>query len=591
MNNKQVFLSNIVNKFNNQNNSTDSKKIQEKATGYKGMNTRKNSLNIPSEQNLDTNSNNSSKNSNATNQLASNGLSAAGVPKSISDKIVKSELGQKAINSLKNKSLALKAFDKLMGGSKTEEDEPQEGTFTNLKVSMKVIRATIYVMPFVMQGIIFCCLFLGASQIFINSMNLGMADSLDNLDDATVEKNINDNKDKWDNEITDDHENLGYNSHVDVYVVNAQENTKYIQVAKKYNEADLSELNDFYGSAIYDSAETIENIDMNSVYAFYFKLYYIYSYYKTQYNVKLDLPLLMATLNVYTKDRAIIFGSNIIGYNDEQIGLKSQNDRFAYDKVHNYISTPTKGEYDIEVLAQHMVSKQAIESCVDSNGKEVKSNIIRDEQIGTQVLVCNENETYQVSEAKFAIDEEKYTEFLPEFLENKYFINNTSIDEEDSMDVSNSDITTCSLIVQGDKYYKIVNPQTEKCYVSGFYNNNSWGLEPKFYNNIMSLINDAKSHGCNAAIISGHRTYQKQAYFYNCYISKKCNNGNLAAKPGYSNHEYGIAADLRYLPYTQTCLNYYHTNAYKYGLDFPLLYASYPEDWHIEPINIIKGMP
>ena len=28
-----------------------------------------------------------------------------------------------------------------------------------------------------------------------------------------------------------------------------------------------------------------------------------------------------------------------------------------------------------------------------------------------------------------------------------------------------------------------------------------------------------------------------------------------------------------------------HKNAYKFGLTFPLLNASYKEDWHIEPIN------
>ena len=65
----------------------------------------------------------------------------------------------------------------------------------------------------------------------------------------------------------------------------------------------------------------------------------------------------------------------------------------------------------------------------------------------------------------------------------------------------------------------------------------------------------------------------------------------LPSSPGYSNHEYGIAADLQYIPYNSACLNFYHTNAAKFGLDYPLLYHSYPEDWHIEPVNIIAGTP
>ncbi|CAF4229595.1 unnamed protein product, partial [Adineta steineri] len=36
----------------------------------------------------------------------------------------------------------------------------------------------------------------------------------------------------------------------------------------------------------------------------------------------------------------------------------------------------------------------------------------------------------------------------------------------------------------------------------------------------------------------------RQQYFWNCYRSKRCNGGNLAARPGTSNHGKGIALDL-----------------------------------------------
>lgn len=512
-------------------------------------------------------------------QAALNKMSESGVADKIGSTVSKnkqSNFGSKKSDNGPSKNLG----DNQNSGN--ESDYTEAGTLS-YKATVKLIKTALIVMIPVMVIIMFCNLFISASQIYINSIDLGTADS---LSEDKINEKIENSESNWDKDITDQHENLSYNSSVDVYLLNNSNNQKYIQVAKKkYNEADLDELNDFYGNSIYESIDTEENIDMNVVYNFYYKLYYIYHYYNTEkYDyVKLDLPLLMATLSVYTKDRAIIFGSNTIDYDSKD----EDYERFDYNKEHNYVSTPTKGEYDIEVLVQHMVSEQAIETCIDSNGKEVKSNILRDNEIGTQVLVCDENQTYQVSEAKFDIDEEKYREFLPEFLENKYFIDNDLIEEVEP----DEEITTCSMLVRGDNYYKIVNPQTEKCSVAGFYNNNSWGLEPKFYSNILNLINDAKSHGCNASIISGHRTYKAQKYFYDCYVTKKCNNGNLAAEPGYSNHEYGIAADLLYYPYNQTCLNYYHTNAYKYGLDFPLLYASYPEDWHIEPINIINGTP
>jgi LAS superfamily LD-carboxypeptidase LdcB len=36
----------------------------------------------------------------------------------------------------------------------------------------------------------------------------------------------------------------------------------------------------------------------------------------------------------------------------------------------------------------------------------------------------------------------------------------------------------------------------------------------------------------------------EQTYLYNCYLSGNCNSGNLAARPGYSNHQSGLAMDI-----------------------------------------------
>ncbi len=54
----------------------------------------------------------------------------------------------------------------------------------------------------------------------------------------------------------------------------------------------------------------------------------------------------------------------------------------------------------------------------------------------------------------------------------------------------------------------------------------------------------AAKQGVHIRISSGFRTMAEQTYFYNCYINKNCNNGNLAARPGYSNHQSGHALDL-----------------------------------------------
>jgi hypothetical protein len=54
----------------------------------------------------------------------------------------------------------------------------------------------------------------------------------------------------------------------------------------------------------------------------------------------------------------------------------------------------------------------------------------------------------------------------------------------------------------------------------------------------------ARNVGVYLKVVSGFRTMAEQRYLYNCYKTKRCNGGNLAAPPGYSNHQSGHALDL-----------------------------------------------
>lgn len=54
----------------------------------------------------------------------------------------------------------------------------------------------------------------------------------------------------------------------------------------------------------------------------------------------------------------------------------------------------------------------------------------------------------------------------------------------------------------------------------------------------------AAADGVQIHIVSGFRTMSEQEYFYMCYECCCCNNCNLAAPPGYSNHQSGHALDL-----------------------------------------------
>ncbi|MFO0593780.1 MAG: peptidoglycan-binding protein [Myxococcaceae bacterium] len=52
---------------------------------------------------------------------------------------------------------------------------------------------------------------------------------------------------------------------------------------------------------------------------------------------------------------------------------------------------------------------------------------------------------------------------------------------------------------------------------------------------------DAARAGINLSVVSGFRTMEQQRYLYQLYLQGR---GNLAARPGYSNHQGGLSADI-----------------------------------------------
>jgi hypothetical protein len=86
----------------------------------------------------------------------------------------------------------------------------------------------------------------------------------------------------------------------------------------------------------------------------------------------------------------------------------------------------------------------------------------------------------------------------------------------------------------------------------------------------------AAANGVQMKVVSGFRTMAEQTYLYNCYKNCNCNNCNLAAKPGYSNHQSGHALDLN--TSAPGVYNWLVNHGGKYG--FKKTVPS--EDWHWE---------
>jgi hypothetical protein len=90
----------------------------------------------------------------------------------------------------------------------------------------------------------------------------------------------------------------------------------------------------------------------------------------------------------------------------------------------------------------------------------------------------------------------------------------------------------------------------------------------------------ADAAGVKLTINSGFRTMAEQQHLYGCYIHHSCNNGNLAAKPGYSNHQSGRALDL-------SVSSWLVNNAARFG--FKRTVPS--EAWHYEFFGNDPGGP
>jgi hypothetical protein len=73
----------------------------------------------------------------------------------------------------------------------------------------------------------------------------------------------------------------------------------------------------------------------------------------------------------------------------------------------------------------------------------------------------------------------------------------------------------------------------------------------------------AAKSGVQLRVVSGFRTQAEQQYLYSCYKNCSCNGCNLAAKPGYSNHQSGLALDLN--TRNPGVYNWLSAHAGKYG--------------------------
>ena len=161
----------------------------------------------------------------AVNELAQKGLQSVGVPKALSNKIVNSKLGQKAMqkgmDTLKKKvpafNIASKLFDsknsksddnskpEVSSASDQQQFESSSGEIINIKL---VIKLAVIFTP-ILVVVIFCCLIITSSNVYLKAVGLSHADSVSNSD---AEEKINNQIEKHpdDMEVKDEDASLDF---------------------------------------------------------------------------------------------------------------------------------------------------------------------------------------------------------------------------------------------------------------------------------------------------------------------------------------------------------------------------------------------
>lgn len=283
---------------------------------------------------------------------------------------------------------------------------------TKLFEMPKIVKIGIVALIPTFVFVAFVALLTGGSTVYIKSIGLGNADSLSSADaESKINKKVKDS-DSMENGITDKDLSFNYKSDVYTFATNKMQqanlvqtsvNTKYLK--RKYSEASLEDLEDFYPSLKNLSKEYDEDL----VYDFFFKMYSIYTAYRDTYDVVLDLPLLMSTLYLESDDINVIFNSNLSDLDRAKTERKKPVDDFDYfHDWSGYISTPTSSVHDMEILAQHMVSQIPYDP---------------------ETRNCNNPKDNYC----YVFDEDKYKEFLKEFIEKKYFLENTPFGSNDTL--------------------------------------------------------------------------------------------------------------------------------------------------------------
>lgn len=481
------------------------------------------------------------------------------------------------------RGLVGRLFDLLSGNKakdKVEETNDGGGSYAATSNVKKIAIFTVIMPVLSFFLILFICVFV----IFTTLDNLGLdADTVLDASEETLDKHLDKLENSSDNKLEEsaekaDSKDLSFGEFSVNSAIYSIKINKTNVLAKTSTQNEINNDLDFdidTISDLYPPAVEFANIDYS--YAFFYKLYRLNESYKGQCGGSqvLNLPLLIITLKLESDDMAKVFASNL-GYMG--VATKAQIDERFPDEFFDYYYDWNNYEYsrnnsihDMEILAQHMVNKTSSNRC--------------------------------------KYDEDKYNEFLKEFIEKKYYLNDDSSTEASSSKKSSNYFPRYNLtedqLLQIASLCQQEQPglsgaaaeaslmankfETEGSTAKTKYKDNTadglyyyvrtsgwWNNAPKFMDRknaspeVVEAVRDV--------LVNGNRTLPKYVNTHDCLscnTKKRCPNGKSGDICYIKNDSFKLSKAseinnrLNYIPHVTQVANVYGLNDFKTFYTFP----------------------
>ncbi len=320
-----------------------------------------------------------------------------------------------------------------------------------------------------------------------------------------------------------------------------------VQFVKNKLDLNIEDIADYYGVNAACNGKKSKKCTDGNEYRFFLKMYDIYFLYKNQYNVKLDLPLIMATLNYKNTQMPVVFKNNLNDYNREDLNNQDYQGNlsweFDYKNYEGYKYLNSKDDrFDMQILAKNMVTKKITYKC-GSDTKE--TNDIEKSNYSSKLECSNPTD---ISET-YELDKKKYNEFLLEYIEHKYFIKGEEVENvennntEDSTTYEGSSSLADSFVkVAEDEYKKFNNGITSAWTYQSEANigNNFWCAAFVNYvakrstykgKSVHDIVNPICDGSVSCSMVQFKDKSHLKFYFNDSCSRFKGKNGNITYKP------------------------------------------------------------